>query len=253
MQWSKHLDAIRGAGTGIVGPTTETRIVINGDKSYTRVDADADRLAQLSRYPRDIYYTARCISSEVGSARAPEYHLSVAEAIRNEAAATDWKTPTRMLVQRVSAGYEFTRGWFGEQHGRWSSTSRDPYKKAIVAAQAVMAEQTNFTNGARRWYSPRVQDGGKQGTRELRYDAVGIAEKWGAEGWIWIGSLPNVVTYDHALFRRNEKGAATDNAMLVTAIKEGRDGKVFNGDTVATEKGIPLWLAAVGVWSLNLF
>ena len=39
-----------------------------------------------------------------------------------------------------------------------------------------------------RFFNAKVQDGGLQAGKELRFDAIGIVERWGAEGWQWVGA-----------------------------------------------------------------
>ncbi len=234
----------------VVGPATVKKVFTEGSLSWNGREPGPVILHEKSGLDRNTYAIARCIASEVGSSRHASALLSVAEAVRNSAKAKGIE-PYQLLVVNTSAAYKFTQYWYGEQHGRWAATSRDPTKRTVEVARLVQSSQTNLTNDGRRWFAPKVQDAGKQGERKLSYDAIGIAEKWGAEGDEWIGPLPGVATYEHAVFRK--AGRPVDNRRLIDVIKLGRAGKPTVGTdsedpaTVAVaEQGIPWWAIAVG-------
>ena len=236
----------------VVGLKTNAVVMKEGSLSWTGREPGPTHLHKAAGLDRNTYAVARCIASEVGSSRHAYALLSVAEAIRNSAKAKGVE-PYQLLVCQTAAAYSFTQFVYGEQHGRWASTSRDPTKRTVAVARMALTQSTTATNDGRRWFSPKTQDAGKQGSRKLSYDAVGIAQKWGAEGDEWIGPLPGVASYEHAVFRKASH--PVDNRRLVEIIKLGRaQGAVAtvgkdspDEDTaLVAERGLPWWAIALG-------
>ena len=251
--WSDAIAAINAASRERIGPATKrTEMVHDADGArleWTGVTTSPVELHKLSGLDRNTYAVARCVASEVGAQRPGEYLLGVAEGVRNEAKRRGVE-PYALLTFGTRSEYAWTRGMYGQQHGRWAATSQDPHLRAVVAARFALQNATNLCRDTIRWCSPDVMDGGTQGGRPLRYNAVTLAEKWGAEGKVWIGAVPNVATYKQAWFK---EGPATDNAELIRIIEIGRKG----GSTVGTDSpdertrqvaaaGAPWWLIAAG-------
>lgn len=161
------------------------------------------------------------VASEVGRGASALYMLLVAEAVRNDAKAAG-QTIDHYVRNRTNEQYAFTKGHYGEQKGRKVSSTRDPSERSLAAARAVLGQGTNYAQGAARFYDPRVQDGGVQGTAKLNYDAIGIAEKWSAEGWNWIGPIDGVNSY-RLMMLKKFSGKQNPTAWIA-AIKEGRGG-----------------------------
>ena len=244
------------------GLDTSIKALINGTASYDAVNISSERLHAAVDEPRDVYAVARCIASEVGTGHHAMYMVTVAEAIRNEAAIWDTpqknpnhpggearKSPYFLLTGKTTAAFAWTRGWYGRQHGRWAATTSDPTAKTRAAARLALIYGSQLSNGARRWFDPKVQDGGEQAGKPLQYDAMGIASKWGGEGWEWVGALPNIEAYTHSLMRY--VGHPVDNADLKRIIALGRANKPTMGPdspddaTRAVAKtGVPWWFLA---------
>jgi hypothetical protein len=252
------------------GLDTNIRVIKSGNLAYDAVDISSDRLHNAVDEHRDVYAAARCIASEVGTTHHSMYMVTVAEAIRNEAAV--WDTPQKnpnhpdgeprrspyfMLAGRTTGEYGWTRGWYGRQHGRWAATTRDPTMRTRAAARLALIYGSNLANGARRWFDPKTQDGGEQGGKKLNYDAIGIAEKWGSEGWEWCGPLPHCDSYIHAMLRY--VGKPVSNQDLKRIVEMGRKKLPTMGPdspdsatrNVATT-GMPWWFLA-GLGGLALY
>lgn len=249
--WSKAVDAIEAASSDKIAPPSSTRTIYStdGKSSWVEVITSPVDLHKLSGLDRNTYAAARCIASE--SSGPGEELLSIAECLRNEAKARNVEIYA-LLTWETASSYAFTRGKYGEQHGRFASTRQQPTQRALRAAREAITGVSGLTNGARRWVSLRAMDGGKQGARDLTNDAVSIVQKWGAEGWRWIGPLPNVDSYKHACFRRDSVGQKNED--LIAVIELGRAGKSTIGTesedkptaTVASS-GIPFWMLAAGL------
>ncbi len=256
----------RFTDTTTVGKSTTKAVMKAGELEYRYVTTAVHHLHEAAKLDRDTYAIARCIASEVGHKRPAMYLLTVAECIKNEARAWDTpqknpnhpqgearKSPYFLLCGKTQGEYAFTRGWYGEQHGRWASTAADPSARTVQAARIVLSSETDFASGGRRWFDPRVQDGGSQGGRKLGYDAIGIARKWALEGWQWIGPLPGVMSYEHIVLRN--VGKPIDPHDLIKIIELGRvDEKATLGTTspdrataTVARTGIPWFLISAGI------
>jgi hypothetical protein len=232
----------------VIGPVTSVVSLHGpGEARWRGVSISPVDLHRRSGIDRDTYATARCIASEVRG--TGEALLAVAEAIRN-AAKEKGTTPYTLLAYRTAAAYSWTAGRYGEQHGRWASTRQDPTQRTLAAARAALQQGANIANGAARWLGLATMDAGSQGDRKLTYDAIGIAKKWGAEGWQWIGHLPRVDTYRTvALFRRVSGKVGNDDLCAVIELARGgksvvgRDAYEESAVRVA-ETGLPAWMLA---------
>lgn len=239
-EYQLALGQIAGAKPTRVGPaTTLTELELPGGKAW-RSAGDAKKLASASGLDPDLYACARCVQSEEGSSAA-EYLLAVAECVRNEARERG-AGPLKLLTSPTDT-YRATAGLFGEQHGRWAATSRDPTEKSVAAARAALIGGTRMIGDARKFYSPKVQDTGRQGARALTSDAVGIIERWSADGWEWIGHIPGVDAYRLMLLRFAGRGKAKTRE-AIAAIEQGRrGGGAFPGaDSAVARLGVPAWM-----------
>ena len=108
---------------------------------------------------------------------------------------------------------------------------QDPSRRALAAfrvGRELHEAGHDMTRGARRWDDGYTQDRLSAAGR-VRYDAIGIVQKWGAEGWEWVGPIfeANGTTvlidpYRLALFRFVGKGRA-EVWRGVQAVKDGRE------------------------------
>ena len=131
------------------------------------------------------------IASEVGT-KPPQYMLAVAEGTINEARAKNITVFQRVTMQglKVRGRPAKSGSYFGRQSGRWCASIQDPTQKHLRAARfALAAAAPLIARDARRWIDGKVMDGSVQAGKKLRYNAVTIVEKWGNEGWEWIGPV----------------------------------------------------------------
>lgn len=238
--------AIDATATGRVGPATTTATLKHGELSWLGVRENPVELHKSAGLDRVLYAIARCVQSEYASGPGAAL-LSMAEALRWEAKRRGCDE-YQLLTWRSSSAYTWTHGKYGEQKGRHASTRLDPTARTVAAARA--SSSSNLTGGAGRWFGPRTQDSGRQGSTTLEKDAITVARSWGSQGWRWIGPLPGVDSYTHAVMR---KGDPTDNAELVALIELGRRGAATVGassphaPTAAVARaGVPWWLLAAG-------
>ena len=238
---------IESADRGTVGHPTTIAAIRSPDRARSWDGVAGDRAAAAGGLDVDTYGIARCTASEVsGPALA---WLAVAEACWLEASAAKLR-PADLLTQRTSAAYAFTRGRWGEQRGRFASTRHDPTGRHFAAAR--LAKGAGLVNGARRWLGLRTMDRGRQGSAALAYDAHGIVDKWGADGWRWIGPLPTIDTYRTLALFRKVAGRA-DNGDLHAVIDLGRAGRPTIGvdspdpaTAAVAARGAPMWAIPVG-------
>lgn len=204
------------------------------------------------------YALARMVSSEVNLAtKPPEYGLAVAECARNES--RSWRDGSRtlayMLKYRTTRAYTWTDGYYGIQKGRWASTKQDPTERDVAVAQVVIGGSRFLPAGARRFFDPRVQDGGRQGSTKLRKDAVDVIHQWGSEGWRWIGPLPNVDSYRLMVLEQERRRPLQEHEMApaLAVIRRGRSGESTipsidsptDDERMVAQTGLPLWVAGV--------
>lgn len=254
MAYQGALDTIAAASGNLVGRDTSTTKLTAGEKSWRGVDVPPADLHAAAGLDADIYALARCVASEVGQKATPVYQLAIAESVVREARV--WKGGSSvftMLTGRTRADAAWTAGKYGEQRGRWASTSNDPSGKNVAAARAALGGTTltpPASKGA-RFFDAKVMDGGRQGDHQLRLDATGLVAEWGEEGWQWIGPLPGVDTYLLAVMHKVAKGSA-NNAKLVEAIERGRKGERMVGasdgadDMHRAAADLPWWVVVAG-------
>ncbi len=239
---------IEGTPRTLVGMATTTAVRKHGTSSWRGVVQGPVELHQAAGLERSMYATARCIASEYGYGPGAAL-LSIGECLRWEAAERGCDV-YQLLTFRSSAGYTWTHGNYGEQKGRHASTAHDPDARTVAAARACASSR--LTGGAGRWFAPKTQDGGRQGTGTLENDAIDIAQSWGARGWAWIGPLPGVDSYVHAVLRKVP--APVSNADLVALVKLGRAGRPTVGPSspdlataAVAAHGRPWWMIAAAV------
>jgi hypothetical protein len=196
----------RAASPTLVGPATSPREVAG----HVRREPDAATCIARSGRPADPYILARILESEAGS-QPLTYRYCIGEAVLNDMAATG-----DTLLQLATGG--INPNHFGAQSGRHCATSQDPRLPSYLVAEAVLARRGSplgLAKGARRWFSPRTQDGGTQGGKPLKFDAVALVKKRAGEGWEWVGDIfhPNtgewlIDPYLLCLFKWVGKGKA---------------------------------------------
>ena len=178
---------------------------------------------------------ARLVHSEVGeflARRWGQYGIAVALAVCNEAATWPHVSSGHDVFDRVTGDSRLQhRGYFGRQGGRWAASLQDPSRRALAGfgvGRELHEAGHDMTRGARRWDDGYTQDRLSAAGR-VRYDAIGIVQKWGAEGWEWVGPIfeANGTTvlidpYRLALFRFVGKGRA-EVWRGVQAVKDGRE------------------------------
>ena len=252
MTISAAISAILAASTSTVTPTG-SQATING---HVRVDPAASILASIHGLQPDEDALARLIGSEVGSLPA-QYHYAVGEVTVNEAAARG------VSITKLLTGSGPNVGFYGEQSGRWASTARPFNGRHLAAARQVLSGTARgFTRGARKFFDPKVQDGGKQGGKPLAFDALGIARKWFGEGYRWIGTVSDPLTGEllidpYRLMLMSKTGSAT-LAETEAAIRDGRQR--WAGQSPAPDaggsrdesEGLP-WAAAAAALLLVAF
>lgn len=183
---------------------------------YLHVFPPAAEIARQAKCTVNELALAANIASEVGSLPL-QYWVCVGEVARNEAAARGTDVAS-LLTSEVRSGH---KGEFGEQRGRWAASSQKPNARHLAMAKRLLAERTNFTNGARKYFDGKVQDGGVQRGVALAHDAIGIVEKWYREGFRWtgIGLAQEIDPYLLMLFA---KGGAASVDETKAAVADGR-------------------------------
>lgn len=223
------LDRIRAAPKTYISPRTNTkRRIVDG---YERVEPRGDIWCRQAGLNLDEGALARMVASEAGR-MPPQYMLAVIEATLNEARAKNISAFQRITMQGIKlrgGAMAKSAGYFGRQSGRWCASIQDPTFQHLEAVRVALSASARLvTRDGRRWVDGKVMDGGLQAEKKLKYNAVTIVEKWGAEGWEWIGPVyePDGQTllidpYRLMVFRFVGRGKA--NIRLgVEAMREGR-------------------------------
>ncbi len=214
---------------------------------YVYIDPPAADIARAAGVPLDTLALATMVQSEVGSLPA-QYLYAVAEVVLNETAARGTS------VSQLLVGGGKKPGHFGGQSGRYAATSQRPTRRALEAARAAMNKMAaGFTKTSRKFFDPKVQDGGFQAGKALTFDALGIVRKWYGEGNRWIGHLGDggeVLIDPYVLFLMNKSSNMTQ-ADAESAVIEGRRRWTSGGSlpTLAVAGGIgALAVAGIGAW-----
>lgn len=235
------LAAIESAARTRLGPKTSIVVVdLGGGKEYKRASGLPEDMARAAATDLETYSLARVTASEYGSG-PPLAVLAIAEAIRNYA-----RGKGKSIFSVLTAdSREAVRGVFGEQHGRYASTLRDPTLYTAAAARAALGG-TSLAQGAVKFFDPRVQDGGYQSDRKLTYDAVGIVRRWAGDGYVWVGPIEGINEYNLMLMR--PATGTVDTAPAIAAIERGRRGLQPSKPTPETPQGreTPWELVAAG-------
>lgn len=218
------LAAIAAAPVTAVGTILTAVSRTRGATTWLGLDAaQSATLYQSTDADRDLYSVARCVSSEAPA--APAAVLATAEAIWSEAGAAKLSA-WALLTGRTAASYAWTQGAYGEGHGRFASTRRTPTARSLLAAR-MAREGSTIARGARRWFAPRINDSGHQGSRTLK-DAITIAQTWAADGWQWVGPVEGVDSYVTCFLAKVPRA---DPTAMIAMIKAGRAGAVQVGPT----------------------
>lgn len=157
----------------------------------------------------------------------PAEAFAIVEALGNAARAAQ-RTVTEQATRDVT--HMAAAGHFGRQAGRWCSTFQPPTARHLELARLALhpREAPLLAGAARRWIDPKVQDGGKQGTTTLAYNAVGIVKKWALDGWEWIGPVAGpdgsqlLDPYRLMLMQRAISPLSPRTLPAITAIVDGR-------------------------------
>lgn len=224
------LARIDAASTALVGTNLVPGPVTGpGGKTWLGLAPGASAvLYQSTGVDREVYTVARCLASESPGPAAT--WLSIAEAIWNECRSVGVTPFERFTGARWQAdAYEFTAGRYGEQHGRFASTSRTPNGRHVEAAR--QGRTSDLARGAARWLSLRTLDAGKQAGRNVDPADV-VVKRWAGLGWQWVGPLAGVDSYRHALFAQTRPA---DTRAILAVIELGRAGK---GAAEAPQKNI---------------
>jgi hypothetical protein len=179
-----------------VTSSSSTEYAVNS-KMVSVVDQSPDDLAKVAGVNVDTYSLARCIASEGYGTSVdkdgtllgkPVAAIAIAQAVRNKAKRA-WKgSITKALTYST---YASVPQWhYGEQSGRYASTSRNPNRWHLEVARAVINEDVpNLVADAHMFFDPRTQDGGTQGGKAIN-PSDEILIKWHDEGNAWIGPVP---------------------------------------------------------------
>ena len=202
------------------------RAVVDG---YERAEPRADEWCRLAGVSKDEGALARMIASETGSL-PPQYLLAVAEAVINESKVKNITPFQRITMEGIvlkGGKPAKSAGYFGRQSGRWCASIGDCTQRHLEAARVALSDHPKVARDARRWVDGKVMDRGLQGGKPLAYNAVTLVEKWGREGWEWIGHVYEsdgmTLLFDPyilMLFRFVGKNANIERAVL--AMKDGR-------------------------------
>lgn len=249
MAWGDAIDTVRGSTRSRVGPLTVARLLTDPvtRNQWTGIATSPVDLHKAAGLDRNVYAVARCIKSEVGDENVYSV-LAIAETLHN-AARRKGIEPYLWLVNLTTASRAWTRFKYGEQSGRRASTRQDPTHRTVAAAKLAASTSLDFVGGAVTWFDPRTQDSGRQGRNDLRFDAVGIANKWAADGYQWVGPMPGIDSYREAAFLKPV--AKADPTALIRVIELGRKGAPLVGPSSPDERtaavaelGSPWWAIA---------
>ena len=221
------LDRIRAAPKTYIKPRTR-RVVVDG---YERTEPRGDLWCHQAGLTLDEGALARMVASEVGT-KPPQYMVAVIEATMNQARTKKISAFQQITMQGLTLKGGVTpksAGYFGRQSGRWCASIQDPTLQHLeVVRVALSAPEPLVTRDGRRWVDGKVMDGGRQAGKRLKNNAVTIVEKWGAEGWEWIGPVyapdgqtPLLDPYRLMVLRYAGRGKA-DIRRGVEAMREGR-------------------------------
>jgi LAS superfamily LD-carboxypeptidase LdcB len=223
---AQMLERIRSAPKEYIPPRTR-RVVVDG---YERAEPRADEWCRQARLTLDQGALARMVASEV-STKPPQYMLAVVEATLNQVRAAGISAFEQITMEGLTVRGKKPKsaGYFGRQTGRWCGSIQDPTLQHLEAVRvALAAPQPLVARDGRRWVDGSVMDKGQQAGKKLRNNAVTIVQKWGAEGWEWIGPVYEsdgrtllLDPYLLMIFRKVERGKA-DIRQGVEAMIRGR-------------------------------
>lgn len=221
---------------GRFGPATTHREV-NG---HDRVEPDALTLIAQAGSTADAYTLARVVASECGTLPVP-YAFCICEGVQNACKLS--KVSILHKVTTPGAAYPLANpGYYGEQRTRWCASRQDPRVWHHEVAKAALAHpELQLAQGAVRWISCKVQDGGVQNGKPLGHDAAGIIKTWGQDGYEWIGPVRDRVTgielldpYLQCMFKHVGKGNA-QTAPALAMLEERRRAKPPKAGASATD------------------
>lgn len=188
------LTTIERAGRDRVGPVTH-RKVWPEHGGYITVAEHPFELSAVCGLDDDDKIPSRLAMVRGVSAEhrndGPAYWLAVAEAFRNY----EERKGRSFYSLATWDQRKDMWGWFGQQKGgRFCSTAGgadvkrafDPHRGHAVAVETAMDKRTALAKGADKFFSPSGMGG--------RDAAVKIVEKWGREGFQWVGHIDGIST-----------------------------------------------------------
>jgi len=199
-------------------------------------------LASQAGLPLDVYSMARLLASEGYGGPALEKRFALTQighAVKNEARRRGLSV-TSLLTKST---YPEASGKYGEQRGRYASTSKAPKDAHLSLAQQVMAgTQADRTGGATKFLDPHVFQRGIQAGARLK-PVEQVLTDW-HEHNAYVGSIPGITT-SYLMFFRPEKSAAKRKAALQVALADAR----ASGGIVGTF--VLLAIAGLAIWFLK--
>lgn len=224
------VDWIRKAPTKYLEPRTGKLKEVQG---YKRVEPLGREWCAAANVDPDVGALARMVASEVGRL-PPQYMIAVVECVLNECAVKKMTPFARITMEGLilkGGRQPKSAGYFGQQSGRWCSSAQDPTQKHLRAVNLALqwSPERKVAQDARRWADLKVMRKGMQGGKPLKYDDIGLANKWMDEGWAWIGQTyePDGKTllidpYILTLWRLAGRGKVKNRKETLDMIADGR-------------------------------
>jgi hypothetical protein len=211
-----------GANALLTHATLTTVPTGTGETVRIALAGPADLAAQAG-LSREAYALARCITSEgyggsVLPKRLQELGLdpnygraaaavAIGQAIRNGARLDGGKSIESKLTY---SKFVAARGYFGEQSGRYASTTLDPTMWAGQVAQAVLADEglPDLARGAHKFLDLAVYKTGIQAGKQIPPLDATLTSWMLEEGLVWKGPVPTIDTYHLAILGRGSASLA---------------------------------------------
>lgn len=203
-------------------------------KQVAFVDQAPAQLAQDAGVDLETYSLARCLASEgYGTSADPDNTdrgkpvaiVAIAQAVRNKAKAKWNGSITKTLTYSTWAAKDpaLPQWHYGEQSGRYASTSADPNRWHIEVAKAVLNDTVpNIVGDAYMFFDPKTQDGGVQAGKRIQPADVTLTD-WHSRN-AWIGPIAGLDSY-YLMFLRPESDAKVRAQALSAALQVVYDGR----------------------------
>lgn len=208
-----------GASSALTHATVTTVPTGTGGTVKIALASPADLAAQAG-LSRDANALGRVIRSEgYGSSQDPERTargraaaaVAIGQAIRNGADLAKRSIEAKLTASNFVAA----AGYFGEQSGRYASTTLDPTMWTGQVAQAVLANDVpDLAQGAHKFLDMAVFARGEQAGRPL--DSLkNVLTSWMLhDGLEWVGPIPTVDPFYLILLRHGNASHAQRQAQL---------------------------------------